>query len=206
MTRKAPTFALTVLLAVLNGSSANGQVQPSILTIDTENCVIYQQDVSDVSQFASKAGNTPPALFRNFEVEYLLGDIVAVNGEPAKGLYAARGKTILANPNPDRSSGGAIADTTKNSIREKTFEILKSDGTLVGTIVALGLSGGSPSPGAPTAQTNGGWAIVGGTGAFLGARGMVGNGGTTVPFRMASITEDPANRRINGGGKVRWVL
>src|SRR5215471_5662116 len=92
MTRKAPTFALTVLLAVLNGSSANGQVQPSILTIDTENCVIYQQDVSDVSQFASKAGNTPPALFRNFEVEYLLGDIVAVNGEPAKGLYAAREK------------------------------------------------------------------------------------------------------------------
>src|SRR5215469_12219332 len=35
---------------------------------------------------------------------------------------------------------------------------------------------------------------------------MVGNGGTTVPFRTASITEDPANRRINGGGKIRWVL
>ena len=86
------------------------------------------------------------------------------------------------------------------------FEILKSDGTLVGTIVALGLSGGPPSPGSPAVQTNGGWAIVGGTGAFLGARGMVGNGGTTVAFRAASITEDPANRRINGGGKIRWIL
>ena len=47
---------------------------------------------------------------------------------------------------------------------------------------------------------------MGGTGAFLGVRGMVGNGGTTVPFRAASITEDPANRRINGGGKIRWIL
>ena len=186
---------------------AVGQVSPpTVLTIDTENCVIYQQDVSEVSQFATKPGVTPTAVVRNFQVEYLLGDIVAVNGQSTKGLYAARGKDIITSPNPDPSNGGAIADTTHPSIREKMFEILKSDGTLVGTIVALGLSGGPPSPGSPAAQTNGGWAIVGGTGAFLGARGMVGNGGTTVAFRAASITEDPANRRINGGGKIRWIL
>ena len=205
MTRKTPTVALTVLSAVLIGSSAKGQVQPTILTIDTENFVIYQQDVSDVAQFASKPGVTPPAVvFRNFAVEYLFADIVAVNGQPAKGLYAARGKTIATNPNP--SGGSAIADTAHNSIREKIYEILTSDGALVGTIVALGLSGGPPAPGAPATQSNGGWAIVGGTGAFLGVRGMVGNGGTTVPNRNASITEDPGNRRINGGGKVRWVF
>src|SRR5215470_17635404 len=150
-----------ILLAACRPALAQA-AQPTVLTIDTENCVIYQEDVSDVSQFASKPGITPTAVFRNFEVEYLLGDMVAVNGEPAKGLYAARGKTILTNPNSDRISGGAIADTSKNSIREKAFDILKSDGTLVGTIVALGLSGGSPSPGAPSTQGNGGWAIVGG--------------------------------------------
>src|SRR5215467_10338830 len=166
---------VAVLLAGTNCKLGVGQVSPpTVLTIDTDNCVIYQQDVSDVSQFATKPGVTPTTVFRNFQVEYLLGDIVAVNGQPAKGLYAARGKDTITSPNPDRSNGGAIADTTHNSIREKIFEILESDGTLVGTIVALGLSGGPPSPGSPTAQTNGGWAIVGGTGAFLGARGMVG--------------------------------
>jgi uncharacterized protein (TIGR03437 family) len=52
-------------------------------------------------------------------------------------------------------------------------------------------------------------AIVGGTGAFLGARGQWGNavaagaGGA----RMASMTEDPANRRRNGGGgRTGYVL
>ena len=119
MTRKTLSVALTFLSAVPYGSLAKGQVQPSILTIDTENCVIYQQDVSDVSQFASKAGITPTAVFRNFQVEYLLGDIIAVNGQSAKGLYAARGKDIITSPNPDPSNGGAIADTTHPSIRER---------------------------------------------------------------------------------------
>jgi hypothetical protein len=207
MTSKTAMMAAAALLAGGNWKAAQGQVSPAtVLTIDTENCVIYQQDVSDVSQFATKPGVTPTAAFRNFQTEYLLGDIVAVNGQSAKGLFTGRGKDILTSPTPDRSVGGATADTTKNSIREKMFEILKSDGTLVGTIVALGLSGGPPAPGSPAAQTNGGWAIVGGTGAFLGARGMVGTGVTTVPFRDASITEDPGNRRINGGGKIRWIV
>ena len=164
MTSRTALIAAAVLLAGGNWKVAQGQVTPpTVLTIDTENCVTYQQDVSDVSQFATKSGVTPTAGFRNFQVEYLLGDIVAVNGQSAKGLFAAYGKHIITSPNPDRSVGGAIADTTKNLIREKMFELLTSDGTLVGTIVALGLSGGPPAPGSPAAQTNGGWAIVGGT-------------------------------------------
>jgi uncharacterized protein (TIGR03437 family) len=54
-------------------------------------------------------------------------------------------------------------------------------------------------------------AIVGGTGAFLGARGQTGNaaqglGSAQIPVRIASITEDPANRRLNGGGHVVFTL
>jgi hypothetical protein len=37
-------------------------------------------------------------------------------------------------------------------MREQIFEILKSDGTPVGTIVALGFSGGTAPPGQPTAE------------------------------------------------------
>jgi uncharacterized protein (TIGR03437 family) len=56
--------------------------------------------------------------------------------------------------------------------------------------------------------TQGNFAIVGGTGAFLGARGQWGNAVTaqTITERLASVTEDPANRRRNGGGRLKFVL
>jgi uncharacterized protein (TIGR03437 family) len=47
--------------------------------------------------------------------------------------------------------------------------------------------------------------VVGGSGAFLGIRGQAGViGGTGA--RNASITEDPAYRRLNGGGKMSWFF
>lgn len=90
----------------------------------------------------------------------------------------------------------AIADITRVSDRNQIFEILKSDGTPVGTIVCLGMGGGS----VPN------FAIVGGTGAFLGARGQLGQTVRTVLPRRASMAEDPANRRLHGGGKLRFML
>ena len=50
--------------------------------------------------------------------------------------------------------------------------------------------------------------ITGGTGAFLGARGQLGSVAAPpgiLAARSASITEDPANRRRNGGGTQPWV-
>ena len=112
------------------------------------------------------------------------------------------------NPTPNPGDpGAAIADTSRLAIREQTFEILKSDGTPVGTIMAFGLTGGTPPPGAPLAQTAANLAIVGGTGAFLGARGQLGEAASTAaPIRRASMEEDPSFRRLNGGGGQRLVL
>jgi hypothetical protein len=110
---------------------------------------------------------------------------------------------------PAAVPGQAIADTTRTALRYGTFEIQKPDGTLVGTIMVVGQAGGSPPPpGAPVAQTSGNFAIIGGTGAFLGARGQYGQAPTpqSVAARLASMSEDPANRRSNGGGRVRYVL
>ena len=50
--------------------------------------------------------------------------------------------------------------------------------------------------------------ITGGTGAFLGVRGQMGvvaNPPGVAVQRAASMTEDPANRRLNGGGTQRWI-
>jgi hypothetical protein len=97
----------------------------------------------------------------------------------------------------------AIADIAANSYRDETYYILQNDGiTPIGTIIVNGLNGSvSPRPpGPPVGGQN--YAIVGGTGAYLGARGQKGNGsGNAIGVRSASITEDPANRRQNGGGK-----
>jgi len=105
----------------------------------------------------------------------------------------------------------AIADTTRASIRYETYEILQSDGvTPVGTVMTNGMNNGGPSPpGPPVGTLN--FAIVGGTGAYLGVRGQTGNamqglGSAAVPIRAASITESPASRRINGGGHVVFTL
>ena len=199
-----------VFLVAVCQNLALGQTTPSILEIDVTNLVEYQSDISDISKMATNPNITPASPPRNFFVATVLGDIVAVNGQPVKGTYAARARAIITNPAP--MPGQAIADTApRASIRETTFEILQSDGTQIGAIMAFGVNGGPGSfpPGAPSPVTGAGsHAIVGGVGAFLGARGQMGQSRIpqTVNARAASMAEDPANRRTNGGGTVRFVL
>ncbi|HEY2015148.1 MAG TPA: hypothetical protein VGH38_16680 [Bryobacteraceae bacterium] len=189
-------------------SQASGQSsQPTVLLIDVENHVEYQDDIADVTKFATIPSLTPAVNFRDFSVATVLADIVAINGQPAKGLYAARARSIITSPTPT-AGNGAIADVARAAIREEIFEILNPDGSPVGTIVSLGLSGGAPPPGAPGTQGAADFAITGGTAAFVGMRGVSGSGPSpqTVAARAASMSEDPGSRRILGGGKTRRVL
>jgi hypothetical protein len=202
MIQKPTATGMVVLFAAICCNFAGAQsVSQTTLTIDLQNVVEYQADISDSSKFATNSNITPSAGFRNFGVVTILGDIVAVNGQPAKGIYAGRTRPIVASLAP--SPGGAIADVTRTAMREIIFEILQNDGTPIGTIVSMGFSGGPPPPGTPLAE-RGNWAIVGGTGAFLGARGQVG--GTGGAGRAASMAEDPANRRTNGGLPNRIII
>ena len=205
MIRQAETLAMTVLLMAAYCTPGQGQVAtPTILEIDVENIVQYQEDISDVTKFATDPNITTAVLPRNFNTVVIIGDIVAVNGQPAKGTVTRNIRTILLRPAP--TPGQGIADTVRNSVIGDTFEILKSDGTPIGTIVAYGPSGGAAPPGAPLSITTGNAAITGGTGAFLGARGQWGQAVTpqTITARQASVAEDPTNRRRNGGGRVKF--
>ncbi len=168
--------------------------------------MVYFNDVTEYSRLATDPNRTTVAVqARNFAQSIGIADIVSVNGKPAKGVFTER-RTLLnhaTNPTP----GQAIADAPRNNLHERWFEILKPDGTPVGTIMTSGPGGGNPAPGAPSAMASADFIVTGGTGAFLGARGQAG--GTRDPrpeARSASMTEDPANRRIHGGGQRRFIL
>jgi uncharacterized protein (TIGR03437 family) len=187
------------------------QIPPaSILQIDVANNVLYLQDTSDVSKFATdpKATTVAGHGSNNFNLGVGIADIVAVNGQPVKGTHIRSAQNFFSSTAP--APGGAIADTVRVAQAMFTFEILKSDGTPIGTIVTNGYGGGPVPPGAPLTATGGNnFAITGGTGAFLGARGQMevaANPPGVANQRAASITEDPANRRLNGGGTQQYVL
>ena len=208
MIRTPGSFSTLIALAITACRLVSAQQPPSItLTIDLGDVVEYQQDMYDPAKFARNAAITPSlgigssGAIANFTVVTLIGDVMAVNGQPAKGLYA--GRTRVLNTNRSAAPGQAIADVTRTALREHIFEILQADGTPVGTIMAMGFSGGNAPPGQPSTE-RANWAITGGTGAYLGAQGQVE--GTGSAGRAASTAEDPANRRLNGGNSNRYFL
>jgi uncharacterized protein (TIGR03437 family) len=194
------------LLALAAGAwpSAAQTSGTAILKIDIANYVPYTYDAFDIQKFATAPSLTPtPPTGRAFEFFVFIGDIVAVNGKPVKGLWTARGTTLFFGPNA--VPGQSTADVARGNVIDMYWEILQADGTPIGTLAASGLTRGSPPPGAPLAQTGDTMTIIGGTGAFLGVRGQAGVIDLGSP-RQASVVEDPASRRIIGGANRSYVL
>ncbi len=179
----------------------------TILEVDVENLVIYVVDVPFPELTTNPAAtNVEP---KAFAANMGIGDIVAVNGKPAKGTWMLRATTILATPEPGPTTGIAIADTERLALVDQSFEVLAPDGTPIGTIMGFGPGFGPEPPGAPVATRLSNLAVVGGTGAFLGARGQLGTTGFSPdkPFpRFASASEIPALRRQNGGGVLNFII
>lgn len=190
------TTAVCILTFSLSGLA---QVAPAtILKIEYENGVRYIYDTVDIPALATVP--TPVSQANpTFSTYILLADIVAVNGKPAKGIFLTRQVVVNLTTNP--SAGQAIADVVRMNYLDRTFEILQTDGTPIGSIMSSGFDAGAVPPGGPPGATGGNFAVTGGTGAFLGVRGQAGGGGMIVANRNASVKEDPAKRRINGGGK-----
>lgn len=201
-------LAMVLCAAACSQPAAAQVAAPSILQIDVANNVLYDEDTSDISKFATAPNITPVAEHgaNNFNRAIGVADIVAVNGQPVKGTLIRSAFNAFLSPAP--IPGQAIADTVRTAVAVFTFEILKSDGTPIGTMVISGLAAGAAPPGAPSSVTGNNFVITGGTGAFLGVRGQMGvaaNPPGVASQRHASITEDPANRRLNGGGTQRWI-
>ena len=182
------------LCALLFAAGAAGQELPVILDVQIENAVGYTADMMDPSKVARTPGpviGLTAAELGNFWRSVGLGDVTAINGSPAKGVAIWGVQALVLRPVPTPTQ--AIADVQRASRIENAYEFLKPDGTSFATIYTLGLFRAGATIGA----------IVGGTGAFEGARGSVTQQGGT---RNASQAEDPSMRRINGGGQLRHVF
>jgi uncharacterized protein (TIGR03437 family) len=179
------------------------QEVPTVLQVDVENAVNYVYDVADPSKLAQNPGPLPASQPLNFSTWISIMDVIAINGSPAKGTLVMSTQFFRLTPTP--MPGQAIADVVRTGQAQWSFELLKPDGSPIGAIFAVGLTGGPPPPGSPLTSGGGNNAIVGGTGAFTGVRGTV-NAVPPGASRLASEAEDPSMRRINGGGKARYAL
>jgi len=196
MTKTWKTLLATALCAVAYRQGWAQAPESAVLDIEWENSVAYYDDVADTSRLVSSPGPVPTTV-RNFMQLLVIADVVSVNGKPVKGTLVYSPRLIQVVPNP--SPGQAIGDFGRFAMGDQHIEILQSDGTPVGLLMSSGFGGGSAPPGLPAGVST--WAVTGGSGAFLGARGTLhyppGNTGS----RNASMQEDPAMRRALGGGR-----
>ncbi len=197
-------YAACLTAALLASPGWAQSAPPVVFQIDVENIVSYLEDMPDVSKLATDTGMTTPAAGRTFEKNVTLGDIVAVNGVPVKGTLILNPRLLNLKPNP--GPGAAIGDATRGNTCGGSLEILWPDGTPIGTIFVADMGGGPAPPGSPIGATQGNFALIGGSGAFMGIRGHGGSTAASPAGRQASMSEDPANRRVNGGGKMSFFF
>jgi hypothetical protein len=192
----APVLLLTAILSLVVpalhaqsnfafGEAAARSNKPIVITIETENYVQYRGNIVDPAQYA-KNPNPTTAPVITFSQNVQIADIVAVNGQPAKGLWTSRLIVTPFRRNP--APGQAIADLDSGALFYCAYEILAPDGSYIGTLFDMGIGEHH--------------AVVGGVGAFANATGTI-TMELLVPSRAASMSEDPSMRRINGGGRFR---
>jgi hypothetical protein len=194
------TLSLCVFI-LLTGLRGDAQMfPPAILEVQAENLVIYHPDDSE---YAKRATVTTPLPFidaKNFSDHLAIGDVISVNGRPARGtlVFVFREAGLTPTPNP----GQAVADVQRTGVMSNlTVELQDETGQAVGSIMASGLIGGPRPPGSPLTQVITNAAVIGGTGVFLGVRGQMGTSQTG--SRATSGQEDPSLRRVHGANNTR---
>src|SRR5262249_51773671 len=151
--REAESVTIAVGLILMNSTCAFGQAfSVATLKIELQDLVYYEVDTPDFSKFGTNANLTPsglkctgPSFGGNLGNRLMgMGDIVAVNGQPARGTYTPSGSSLCLSTVP--TAGQPIAATTAGPVLYETYDIQQKDGTPVGSIMTNGLRGATPSP------------------------------------------------------------
>src|SRR5213592_1636584 len=155
-TRRAEPIAMTALLVAACCSPAVGQSTQSVIFVDVENVVNYNNNITDQPKLVPNASITPAApvdMQGLFGFGNTIGDVVAVNGQPAKGTLVFRSQILNLVPADATREASAplivpVADTMRAALQTMTLELLKSDGAPVGIFMLIG-GGGTPPLGSP---------------------------------------------------------
>lgn len=75
------------------------------------------------------------------------------------GVYTERRIQYKRAVSP--TPGQFVADSVSSAIQDRFFEILKMDGTPIGTIMVTGMGGAVPAPGTPSVIADGNFTIIG---------------------------------------------
>ncbi len=203
MILKRATRVCFGLMAVLCSIASAQTPQSTVLTIEMENVVRYNENFVNAQRNGTSTTVEPQTATPSiFYPGILVGDIVAINGKKSMGTATAKNFFVGLSPSPVGSQ--AIADVNRFSLLDILLEIQQADGKSVGTIVLSGSAPGETPPGMPKAGVVGNFAVVGGTGAFLGARGQAASILNT--HRSASALENPINRRNFAAGIWKLVV
>lgn len=200
-----PRYLKVLCIAAIAACCCQAQITPPTdLRVDLANYVLYNYDTFDTTQFGMNP-NPTTVMMKTYNFHIGVADITAVSGTAAKGTLLCTHTMFVLSPTAAVGSMAAIADTSRSMLDDCSLEILTSGGASVGTVYLHGTFGGAPPPGAPANSARSNLIVTGGTGAFLGVRGQATQTGPWTP-RVASVTENPANRRINGGGSQSILL
>jgi hypothetical protein len=86
----------------------------ALLEIEIDNMVSYRADVFDPAKLATAGTIVAPAIANRGFLGFIgIGDIVAVNGKPAKGFWSNRGEVL--NPSPTPAATMAVANVPSGS-------------------------------------------------------------------------------------------
>ncbi|MCL5744032.1 MAG: hypothetical protein M1541_08910 [Acidobacteria bacterium] len=174
-------------LCLLTGfASALVAQTPRVVVLDMrlDNSLTYYFDVADPAKRGIDPGPTTVDMSKvgAFNQTCQIDDIVEVNGKPAKGIHFTCAYRMNFSPNPQ--PGQTLADAAfSNAWPNCNWELLSKDGRFIGRLVDGGFFPHS---------------ILGGAGAFFGARGE--HYSTSIRSgRAASVAEDPSMRRTHPG-------
>ncbi len=93
-------FCVIAVVCLMAGGSLPAQ-RVAVLDIEWEHGVSYVDDLPDPSKLVTSASPVSASV-RNFMTFTAMGDIVAVNGKPARGSFVNNGRVtqIFASPAP----------------------------------------------------------------------------------------------------------
>jgi hypothetical protein len=204
--RTGTTSVIAVLGSLASSGALNAQVASGVrFEWIAQDLVFYVVDATPYTDYATAQGRTAPiAGGQNFRSWISIADVVSVNGKPAKGVNTSWENVVRLSTNSTNPPNGRAISDVNGRLTQGTqiVEILQPDGTAVGSLMLQGFSFGPVPPGAPSGWGSGNFAIVGGTGAFLGARGFCTafqRPGQPPSRGAASVAEDPLKRRERGG-------